>query len=74
MTFRILAGVVLLGVFSQTASTPDPYPAAAERAFVDGVQKDLMQRFPTVGDALRAGCFRYTNEDAGGSISLVNLR
>ena len=74
MTYGTLAGVVLLGVFSQTASMPDPYPAATERAFVDGVQKDLMQRFPTVGDALKAGYFRYTNVEAGGSISYVNLR
>jgi hypothetical protein len=43
-------------------------------AFVDGVQKNLMQRFPSVSDALKAGYFRFTNEDTSGSISYANLQ
>ncbi len=84
MNFKIFASAGLL-TFSafmalaaasvpQTASTPGSQPAASERAFVDGVQKDLMKRFPTVADSLKAGYFRYTNEDTSGSISYANLR
>lgn len=69
------ASIALAGkCLAQTASKPAPQPAPAELAFVDGVQKDLMQRFPTVADALRVGYFRYTKEDTSGSISYANLR
>ena len=85
MRLRMFAGAILLVACSasialtgislaQTASKPAPRPAAAELAFVDGVQKDLTQRFPTVADALKAGYFRYTNEDTSGSISYANLQ
>lgn len=85
MTFRMFVGVVSLVAFSasvasaetsapQTGSTPGPYPVAAELAFVDGVQKDLMHRFPTVAAAVKAGYFRYNNEDDSGSISYANLQ
>ena len=56
----------------QAALAPDPYPAAAERACVVGVQKDLMNRFPTVVHTLDAGYVRYTNEDAE-SVGYANL-
>ncbi len=58
------------------APTPtlDPHPQGTEVAFVTGVQKDLMARFPTSADAIRAGYFRYNNEDRSGSISYANLQ
>ena len=59
---------------AQSTPKPPPQPTPAELAFVDGVQKDLMQRFPIVADALKAGYFRYTNEDTSGSISYANLQ
>ena len=85
MMFRMLANVVSVVAFSaglaltgtalaQTASKPSAQPAAGELPFVDGVQKDLMQRFPTVADALKAGYVRFTSEDASGSISYANLQ
>lgn len=77
MTFKIVASAVTCFTLSAsiaTASSPGPYPVGAEVAFVDGLQKDLMQRFPTVADALKAGYFRYTSEDTSGSISYANLR
>lgn len=48
-------------------------PQAGEVAFVTGIQKDLMARFPTAQDAEKAGYFRFTNEDKTGAISYVNL-
>jgi hypothetical protein len=67
---------IALGAASavKAALAPDSNPAATELAFVVGVQKDLLKRFPTVADALEAGYFRYTNEDTSGSISYANLR
>lgn len=85
MMIRMVARSVLLAAFSaslalagtamaQTTVKPPPQPAPAELAFVDGVRKDLMHRFPTVSDALKAGYVRFTNEDSSGSISYANLQ
>ena len=85
IVLRMLAKVASLVAFSasiafagtalaQSTPKPPPQPTPAELAFVDGVQKDLMQRFPIVADALKAGYFRYTNEDTSGSISYANLQ
>ena len=49
-------------------------PQGTEVAFVTGVQKDLISRFPTTDDAVKAGYFRFTNEDKTGAISYVNLQ
>lgn len=51
-----------------------PFPAGAEVAFVAGIQKDLETRFPHASDAIKAGYFRYTNEDSTGAISYANLQ
>lgn len=54
--------------------TPNPNPQGAEIAFVSNVSKDLQTRFPTPADAVKAGYFRYTNEDNTGAISYANLQ
>jgi len=45
---------------------------AAETAFVQSIQVDLMKRFPTAADAEKAGYVRYTAEDDTGAISYAN--
>ena len=55
-------------------TTPPPKPQGAEVAFVNGIMKDLNARFPTPADAVKAGYFRYTNEDYTGAISYANLQ
>lgn len=78
MFSRILT--LALGLaFAATAVTTaeqklSPKPHGAEVAFVASVQKDLMTRFPTAQDAVKAGYFRYTDEDKTGSISYANLQ
>ena len=55
--------------FPRFAATPAPNATlspcrrARRSAFVTGIQKDLMARFPTPADAVKAGYFRYSNED-----------
>lgn len=44
----------------------------AEKTFVAAIQADLMQRFPTAADAVKAGYVRYTGEDDTGAISYAN--
>jgi hypothetical protein len=46
----------------------------AESAFVQAIQTDLMKRFPTAQDAVKAGYVRYTNADNTGAISYANLQ
>ncbi|HEY2474072.1 MAG TPA: hypothetical protein VGI19_04650 [Candidatus Cybelea sp.] len=58
---------------SPAASLP-PAPQGTEVAFVQEIQKDLMARFPTPADAIKAGYFRYGNEDEDGAISYANLQ
>jgi hypothetical protein len=60
--------------FAFAAATPPPQPQGAETAFVSGIMKDLNARFPTPADAIKAGYFRYTNEDDTGAISYANLQ
>jgi hypothetical protein len=55
-------------------ATLSPVPQGSEVAFVMGIQKDLMARFPTPADAIKAGYFRYGNEDEDGAISYANLQ
>jgi hypothetical protein len=55
-------------------ATLSPVPMGAEVAFVSGIQKDLMARFPTPQAAEKAGYFRYTPEDSDGAISYANLK
>lgn len=51
-----------------------PYPDTSEAAFVQSIQKDLGARFATTADAIKAGYFRYGNEDSDGAISYANLQ
>jgi hypothetical protein len=46
--------------------------SASEQRFVDAVAKDLLQRFPRVSDAEKAGYVRYTEPDDTGAISYAN--
>jgi hypothetical protein len=77
-----LAALVLTAGIALAAPTPTPMPSptlnpqpqGTEIAFVTGIQKDLMARFPTSADAVKAGYFRFGNEDADGAISYANLQ
>ncbi len=55
-------------------ATLSPIPQGTEAAFVKSIQKDLMARFPTPADAVKAGYFRFGNEDEDGAISYANLQ
>jgi hypothetical protein len=48
--------------------------SASETAFVQSIQADLNQRFPTAQDAVKAGYIRYTGVDETGAISYANLQ
>jgi hypothetical protein len=62
------------------AATPSPggalspAPQGTELAFVKQIQSELGSRFATPADAVKAGYFRYTNEDEDGAISYANLQ
>jgi hypothetical protein len=56
------------------APTAAPAPSAAETAFLAKIMHDLPQRYPTPQSAIRAGYVRFTNEDASGAISYVNVK
>jgi hypothetical protein len=79
---RMTCAVSLLALTAVAASAATPAPTATlspvpqgtEVAFVQSIQKDLMARFPTAADAVKAGYFRYTNEDEDGAISYANLQ
>lgn len=81
MLFRLtcaLAAVALTTIPSFAASPSpaaslSPVPQGTEVVFVQTIQKDLMARFPTPDDAIKAGYFRYGNEDEDGAISYANL-
>jgi hypothetical protein len=72
--------VVALTTVAGFAATPapkaslSPVPQGSEVVFVQSIQKDLMARFPTAIDAVKAGYFRYGNEDEDGAISYANLQ
>ncbi len=61
------------GATPSPKATLPPTPQGTEVAFVQGIQKDLMARFPTAADAVQAGYFRFGNEDEDGAISYANL-
>jgi hypothetical protein len=74
--FSLLA-MVSAPAFAATPApkaTLSPVPQGSEVAFVQGIQKDLMTRFPTAADAEKAGYFRFGNEDSSGAISYANLQ
>ncbi len=64
-----------IGAFAQMTGKQklSDKPLPAETAWVQQVTKDLNTRFPTPADAVKAGYFRYTNEDSTGAISYANL-
>jgi hypothetical protein len=74
--FALCAGLAFAATTPspQPSPTLNPQPQGTEVAFVTGIQKDLMARFPTAADAVKAGYFRYTNEDSTGAISYANLQ
>jgi hypothetical protein len=63
-----------LGATPAPKATLSPVPQGSEAAFVTSIQKDLMARFPTAQDAVKAGYFRFGNEDEDGAISYANLQ
>ena len=77
-----VAALILTAGIALAAPTPSPMPSptlnpqpqGTEIAFVTGIQKDLMARFPTSADAIKAGYFRFGNEDSDGAISYANLQ
>ncbi|HVN68061.1 MAG TPA: hypothetical protein VMU38_00205 [Candidatus Binatia bacterium] len=75
-----LAAIVALVPAAGFAATPaptatlSPVPTGTEVAFVSQIQTDLNARFPTSADAVKAGYFRYGNEDSDGAISYANLK
>ena len=74
--FAILSLATIPGNAATPApkATLSPQPQGTEIGFVQNIQKDLNARFPTPADAIRAGYFRYTNEDEDGAISYANLQ
>ncbi len=81
MLIRMTCAFSLLALIAGPALAATPAPQATlspmqqgtEVVFVKTIQKDLMARFPTAADAVKAGYFRYTNEDEDGAISYANL-
>jgi hypothetical protein len=77
LAYALLVAVALTSAVALADQSPTKTTAAlspSEKAFVAGIQSDLMARFPTAADAERAGYFRYTNEDETGAISYANLQ
>ncbi len=74
--FTSTVGVILAftACAAIAAATLSPKPQGAEIAFVNSISKDLNARFATPADAIKAGYFRYTNEDKTGAISYANLQ
>jgi hypothetical protein len=70
----VLAAIPAFAATPAPRATLSPTPQGSEVAFVKSIQKDLMARFPTSADAVKAGYFRYGNEDEDGAISYVNLQ
>lgn len=68
-----LTGIPAFAATPAPNATLSPMPQGSEVAFVTSIQQDLMARFPTAADAVKAGYFRYTNEDEDGAISYANL-
>lgn len=72
--------VFALAAAPASAATPSPGPSLSpvpqgtEVAFVKQIQADLGSRFATPADAVKAGYFRYGNEDEDGAISYANLQ
>ncbi len=70
----VLAAIPAFAATPAPKATLSPMPQGSEVAFVKSIQKDLMARFATPADAVKAGYFRYGNEDEDGAISYANLQ
>ena len=68
------AAIPTFGATPAPTATLSPVPQGMEVVFIKTIQKDLMARFPTPADAVKAGYFRYGNEDEDGAISYANLQ
>lgn len=73
MLIRLTCALALLAATPAPTATLSPVPQGTEVQFVQSIQKDLNARFSTTADAVRAGYFRYGNEDEDGAISYANL-
>ncbi len=80
-TMKSLPLLLLLSVLTVPASAladrPPTYHgplSASESAFVAAMSSDLMARYPTAADAVKAGYVRYTEEDDTGAISYANFQ
>lgn len=73
ISLLMLTALPAAAAMSSPAPSLSPMPQGTEVAFVASIQKDLNARFPTPKDAIKAGYFRYTNEDEDGAISYANL-
>jgi hypothetical protein len=69
-----LATIPGLAATPSPSATLSPVPQGSEVTFVKQIQSDLGARFPTQADAIKAGYFRYGNEDEDGAISYANLQ
>jgi hypothetical protein len=78
MTYAVsIFALVAIPAFAATPAPKaklSPVPQGTEVAFVKSIQQDLGTRFSTPADAVKAGYFRYTNEDETGAISYANLQ
>jgi hypothetical protein len=69
LALALLVGAPALADQNATYTGPE---SPAEKAFVASIQADLMKRFPTAADAVKAGYVRYTGVDDTGAISYAN--
>lgn len=74
LSFFAFAAIPTFGATPAPTATLSPVPQGMEVVFIKTIQKDLMARFPTPADAVKAGYFRYGNEDEDGAISYANLQ
>jgi hypothetical protein len=74
MVAALVAAVCLFPTFARAdeQATNNGPLTPTEQQFVSSVQRDLLARFPTVQDAIKAGYVRYTDPDDTGAISYAN--
>ena len=73
LTFALAVALAGAARADQSATFTGP-ESTAEKAFVSGIQADLMARYPTAAAAEKAGYVRYTEPDDTGAISYANLQ
>lgn len=73
--FSALLALAAFAVAPVAALAADSTPApmtGAETAFVARIQRELPKRYPTTAAAIKAGYYRFNNEDSSGAISYVD--